>query len=128
MTYNKDMYCMNDNWSEPKKLSDLNLSNKEIDSLVEGFRDDTLEVYLVNVNIDEETGKITIIEDDKEKKLYTVARVEYGETAGYRQTDLVYPGELISNIGETLISILDKIVNMLGDFEYFYDIDGKFIF
>ena len=128
MTYNKDMYCMNDNWSEPKKLSDLNLSNKEIDSLVEGFRDDTLEVYLVNVNIDEETGKITIIEDDKEKKLYTVARVEYGETAGYRQIDLIYPGELISNIGETLTSILDKIVDMLGDFEYFYDIDGRFIF
>ena len=128
MTYNKDMYCMNDNWSEPKKLSDLSLSNKEIDSLVEGFRDDTLEVYLVNVNIDEETGKITIIEDDKEKKLYTVARVEYGETAGYRQIDLIYPGELISNIGETLTSILDKIVDMLGDFEYFYDIDGRFIF
>jgi hypothetical protein len=51
-----------------------------------------------------------------------------GETAGYRTTELTYPGELISSIGEALTSILDKIKNMLGNFEYFYDIDGRFIF
>lgn len=59
---------------------------------------------------------------------YTVAKLEYGEAAGYRLTELVYPGELIANIGEVFTSILDKIKNMLGDFEYFYDIDGRFIF
>jgi hypothetical protein len=42
--------------------------------------------------------------------------------------DLIYPGELISTIGETLTSILDKIKNILGEFEYFYDIDGRFVF
>ena len=61
-------------------------------------------------------------------KLYSITKIEYGQTAGYRITDLVYAGELISSIGETLTSILDKIVKMLGAFEYFYDIDGKFIF
>ena len=60
--------------------------------------------------------------------LYTVAKLEYGQTAGYRLTDLVYPGDLITNIGETLTSIFDKIVKMLGNFEYFYDLDGRFIF
>jgi hypothetical protein len=32
------------------------------------------------------------------------------------------------NAGETITSVLDKIKNTLGDFEYFYDIDGRFIF
>jgi len=54
--------------------------------------------------------------------------VEFGYTAGYRETDLIYPGELISSIGESLTSILDKLKNMLGAFEYFYDIEGRFIF
>lgn len=59
---------------------------------------------------------------------YYIAKVSYGDTAGYRFTDLTYPGDLIGNVGETITSILDKIKNMLGDFEYFYDLDGRFIF
>ena len=59
---------------------------------------------------------------------YTVAKIQYGDTAGYRVTPLVYPGDLISGIGESITSILDKIVQMLGNFEYFYDLDGRFIF
>ena len=59
---------------------------------------------------------------------YTVAKIEYGQTVGYRQTDLTYAGELISNIGESITSILDKIKNMLGDYEYFYDLNGRFVF
>lgn len=63
-----------------------------------------------------------------ETEQYYITRVEYGHTAGYRTTDLVYAGDLIANIGESLTSILDKIKNMLGEFEYFYDIDGRFTF
>ena len=59
---------------------------------------------------------------------YYVSKIEYGDTAGFRTTDLVYAGELIGNVGESLTSVLDKIKNMLGDFEYFYDINGRFIF
>lgn len=59
---------------------------------------------------------------------YQVRRIEYGETAGYEKTDLVYAGDLIAAVGETVVSILDKIKAMLGDYEYFYDIDGKFVF
>ena len=57
-----------------------------------------------------------------------VAKIEYGQTAGYRETDLVYAGDLIANVGEALTGILDKIKNMLVEFEYFYDVDGRFIF
>ena len=59
---------------------------------------------------------------------YSATKIEFGDVIGYRLTDLTYPGDLISNIGESLASILDKIKNMLGAFEYFYDIDGKFVF
>lgn len=59
---------------------------------------------------------------------WIMTKIKYGQTAGYRTTDLVYAGELIGNIGESLTSILDKIRNMLVEFEYFYNIDGQFVF
>ena len=60
--------------------------------------------------------------------IWHVAKISYGQTAGYRTTDLIYPGDLIGNVGETVTSILDKIKNMLGEFEYFYNLDGQFVF
>lgn len=59
---------------------------------------------------------------------YSIAKITYGQDIGYRATDLIYPGNLINSIGESFTSILDKIKNMLDDFEYFYDVDGRFIF
>ena len=69
-----------------------------------------------------------IMLDPSNKERYTVSKIEYGQTAGYRLTDLTYAGDLISNIGESITSILDKIIGMLGNFEYFYDLDGRFVF
>ena len=63
-----------------------------------------------------------------DNKAYCAAKIEYGDTAGYRATDLIYPSDLIGNVGESLTSILDKIKNLLGEFEYFYDVDGRFVF
>lgn len=58
-----------------------------------------------------------------------VMKCKYGDAIGYRITDLVYTGDLITQVGETLTNgVLDKIVNMLGDYEYFYDTNGQFIF
>ena len=71
------------------------------------------------------------VEDDGENTniaSYTVAKFEYGDDIGYRLTDLVYTGDLVSNVGDSLTSVLDKIKTMLGDFEYFYDLDGRFVF
>lgn len=63
-----------------------------------------------------------------ENNEYYVAKIDYGQTAGYRLTELVYPGDLVAAAGETVTSVLDKIVNMLGEFEYFYDLQGQFVF
>lgn len=49
-------------------------------------------------------------------------------TAGYRPTDLTYNGELMIDIGGTITQMLDKIIQMLGEFEYFYDVNGRFVF
>lgn len=59
---------------------------------------------------------------------YYIAKIKDGQTAGYRLTDLTYPGDLIGNVGESVTSVLDKIKNMLGEFEYFYNVDGRFVF
>ena len=51
---------------------------------------------------------------------------EYGEDIGYVYSDFTCPSELIGNAGDNVCVILDKIKNMLGNYEYFYDIDGNF--
>lgn len=56
-------------------------------------------------------------------------KITDGDTPGYRPTELIYPDELVSSPGGNVAtSVLDPIVNQLGNYEYYYDIDGKFIF
>lgn len=52
----------------------------------------------------------------------------YGQDVGYKYTNFTYPGELVLNAGDTVVTLLDKIVSTLGNYEYFYNIDGKFVF
>ena len=90
-----------------------------------------LDASVLDILVEPFTGstdpKPITFEEDPSKEYY-IAKVEYGQTAGYRVTDLVYPGDLIANIGEAVTQPLDKIKNMLGEFEYFYDLDGRFVF
>lgn len=58
---------------------------------------------------------------------YTICKAELGDVVGYRLTDLTYAGDLICNAGESITSMLDKIKTMLGDYEYFYNLEGKFV-
>ena len=53
---------------------------------------------------------------------------EYGRDVGFINVKAVFPGELIANEGDSVCTILDKIVEVLGNYEYFYDIYGNFIF
>ena len=52
----------------------------------------------------------------------------YGDDVGYILTDFVYPGDLIGNAGDTVVTVLDQIKSLLGNYEYFYDINGNFRF
>lgn len=65
---------------------------------------------------------------NKGNTTYRITRVRYGEDAGYHPTELVYPSDLILAAGSPLTQLFDKIKQMLGAYEYFYDVDGRFIF
>ena len=58
----------------------------------------------------------------------TITTFQYGEDVGYILEDFVYPEDLIVNAGQSVVSALDKIKNTLGNYQYFYDIDGNFRF
>lgn len=48
---------------------------------------------------------------------------------GYKMIDYIYPEELIASAGTPVTAILDSCVQALGgNFEYFYDYNGNFIF
>ena len=57
-----------------------------------------------------------------------VLQKDYGADIGYEYTDFIYPNELTARAGESITSILDKIKNTLGNYEYFYDEYGLFHF
>jgi hypothetical protein len=69
--------------------------------------------------------EVQLVEDGNIGYLY---RIGVGDTAGFKITELTYPGELLAQAGEPLTTVLDKIKNMLGEFEYFYNLEGKFVF
>ena len=81
---------------------------------------------LNNLGVDVTPTLITMSEDSDIK--YTIAKVEYGQTPGYRLTDITYAGDLILSAGNAVTNMLDKLVSMLGGFEYFYDVYGRFRF
>ena len=51
-----------------------------------------------------------------------------GKDVGYIYTDFTFPGELIADAGSSVTDNLDKIIQVLGNYEYFYDLDGNFVF
>lgn len=74
-----------------------------------------------------ETPQGQVIFTTTEPQTYT-RKFEYGDDIGFEYTNFVYPGELIGNAGDSVVTILEKIKTLLGNFEYFYDTDGIFHF
>lgn len=81
-----------------------------------------------NMTDNDQATSVWALSKDNKPVEYNIIKISQNETAGYRRTELTYPGELVANVGEALTSVLDKIKNMFSDFEYFYDVDGRFIF
>lgn len=99
-------------------------NNSPVDFEAEDF------VFNPLIELDFDTGvEPTLVYPQGEKdRLFSIIKVENGQTVGYRETDLVYAGDLIANVGEPVTSVFDRIITMLGDFEYFYNLDGQFVF
>lgn len=82
-----------------------------------------------DINLTEEVPPTNFYGDSSCKGTpYNLIKIEKGMTCGYRTCDLVYAGNLTSAAGEAITSMLTKIVNMLGNYEYFYNLDGQFVF
>lgn len=88
---------------------------------------------LESLDVEQHPDRISIFYGGKDNggndSYYTVMKAEYGSSVGYKITELTYSGDLIAQVGSPVTTaVLDKIVSMLGDFEYFYDLQGRFIF
>ena len=70
----------------------------------------------------------TTMETESTISGYTKQMISYGYDCGYTFTDFVYPEELTANAGDSVCTILDKIKSTLGNYEYFYDVFGNFVF
>ena len=74
-------------------------------------------------HVDAAENRRHILTHDYYKKL-----ILYNYDAGYTYVPFVYPGELTANAGDSVCTILNKIKETLGNYEYYYDIFGNFIF
>jgi len=108
-----------------KALEDINIE-KEIEKRII-YKGKYYSLNTLDENYNDNATKVTWKVGNTNYSVY-VAKLEYGDDAGYHQTPLIYNNDLVLNIGETVTSLLDKLKNMLGDFEYFYDLNGRFIF
>ena len=52
----------------------------------------------------------------------------FNQDIGYIWVDFTYPGELSTKAGDTIYALLDKIKNALGNYEFFFDVNGVFHF
>lgn len=115
-TLDGDMKVIKEGSSIPIALKDIKDSSGDFDS------------YITNLdNSDENRVFFTFAEGDTNIS-FSIYKAIYGDCVGYRQTDLVYAGDLVGDVGDSLTSILDKVKEMLVDFDYYYDLDGRFIF
>ena len=76
----------------------------------------------------EEEWKTAIQEFENAGTFISTSVFSKGRDIGYVYTDFIYPGELIADAGSSVTDNLDKIIQVLGNYEYFYDLDGNFIF
>lgn len=106
-----------DKYNIPIKLS--NMKESEFDSLASDYISTTAKL-IKNTNSLLDTT------------YYTVVKCSYGSVVGYKTTDWTYPsegGELIMQVGSTIVNALDQICNIFdNEYEYFYNLDGKFVF
>lgn len=69
------------------------------------------------------------LESPPEEELSQWLVFKYNDEIGYIFTDFIYPKELKTAINADVSSgVLDCIINYLGNHEYYYDTNGRFIF
>ena len=131
--YDQDLFLIREANSDDYSQGDIGgnvlaIVNGEEKTLKEWSKTDTFVFDDLSDLTDVNATRFTIIKSDETEVECCAARIIYGQTAGFKETPLTYAGKLIANAGESVTSILDKIVQMHGDLEYIYNLDGQFIF
>lgn len=123
----KDIYCVNNT-----NLSFINQYYYYDDPLIKVNFNNLRDNFHFFVSMDEDDNSlITNIPTyliDKDNQKYQIRKIEKGEDLGYQLTETYYPDELIAGVGDTVVSILDKIIKIFGEYEYFYNLEGQFVF
>lgn len=115
-TLDGDMKVIKEGSSTPIALKDIKDDSGDFDS------------YITNLGNSDENRVFFTFAEGNTNISFSIYKATYGDCVGYRQTDLVYAGDLVGDVGDSLTSILDKVKEMLVDFDYYYDLDGRFIF
>lgn len=63
-----------------------------------------------------------------EKETEGATTIVYGDDIGYINVPFTYPDELVGQPGENVCTVLDKIKQLLTNYEYFFDLWGNFVF
>ena len=104
-------------------ISDLNTRIKKVMKWI-----GSSPLYIIARTVDNTTQYTPTLDSDEAAAAASYQMYEYGDDIGYIYTDFTYPDELIGDAGSTVCDILDQIKDLLGNYEYFYDVDGNFIF
>lgn len=115
-TLDGNMEVIKEGSSTPIALKDIKDNSGDFDS------------YITNLGNSDENRVFFTFAEGNTNISFSIYKATYGDCVGYRQTDLVYAGDLVGNVGDSLTSILDKVKEMLVDFDYYYDLDGRFVF
>jgi len=82
--------------------------------------------YAENNNIPSYYFTTNINETQKYSKFITCT---FGDAIGRRRTPYTYPAaSLEAKAGESVMSVLEKMIKVMGNFECYYDTLGEFIF
>ena len=75
-----------------------------------------------------EDGISATIEKKEDDNLNGETVFSADDFIGYQEVDYTYPTKdyFTLNAGDSVVSGLDKIKSMIGNYEYFYDVDGNF--
>lgn len=115
-TLDGNMEVIKEGSSIPIALKDIKDNSGDFDS------------YITNLGNSDENRVFFTFAEGNTNISFSIYKATYGDCVGYRQTDLVYAGDLVGDVGDSLTSILDKVKEMLVDFDYYYDLDGRFVF
>ena len=82
-------------------------------------------IYVINSKTDGASPKYVLHPEED-----ITDKIEIGDQqdVGYIYTDFTYDSELVVDAGAPVTEVLDKIKEKLGNFEYFYDLEGNFVF